>query len=367
MDKNVVKKVIQFGYGANGKRVAKFLDRAPFFELIEIWDNDEYKHGIYHENKYLITSPKYYDGIPIIISVQQSKEIKEELIIKYGFPAEAILNHDYATRYVKDKIMEAYDENDIIEKRKFFDLSKVYKPVPEDSHIVIYTAIFGAYDKLKQPPVQDISCEFICFTDNKRLLKNPGIWRVIYVKSNSMHPRMQAKYFKIMNHMVFPEGNISSQYGYVNANFYDYTIWIDGSISIKSPTFARDICSFLTNNWAIFKHPDRNCIFDEVNASIPLKKYEGQPLVEQASFYRAEGHPAHYGLWSCGVIVRLGHPSRELIRFCEAWWNENIRWSYQDQISFPYLLRKHEMTVNTIQKNMWENEWFDWMEHESCG
>ena len=57
---------------------------------------------------------------------------------------------------------------------------------------VIYTAIFGNYDELKQPAVQDADCDFICFTD-QRLPARVGAWNVVHVKTRAgMHPRMQA-------------------------------------------------------------------------------------------------------------------------------------------------------------------------------
>jgi hypothetical protein len=35
------------------------------------------------------------------------------------------------------------------------------------THAVVYTAIFGGHDTLKEPVPQDESCEFICFTDTR--------------------------------------------------------------------------------------------------------------------------------------------------------------------------------------------------------
>ena len=43
------------------------------------------------------------------------------------------------------------------------------------NNVVIYTAIFGDYDDLKEPPKKLArNCDFICFTNNKKLksLKN---------------------------------------------------------------------------------------------------------------------------------------------------------------------------------------------------
>jgi hypothetical protein len=54
--------------------------------------------------------------------------------------------------------------------------------------------------------------------------------------------------------------------------------------------------------------------------------------------YREEGHPAHDGLWACGVLVwACDGRSRAL---GDAWWAECLRWGYQDQLSFPVVCRR---------------------------
>ena len=46
---------------------------------------------------------------------------------------------------------------------------------------VVYTAIFGGYDALKQPPPQDEPCDFICYTDGE-MASRVGAWRIVHVK-----------------------------------------------------------------------------------------------------------------------------------------------------------------------------------------
>jgi DNA polymerase-1 len=48
--------------------------------------------------------------------------------------------------------------------------------------------------------------------------------------------------------------------------------------------------------------------------------------------------PEGFGLWACGAIVwRNSDKARQ---FGHAWHEENVRWSIQDQVSFPYLVWK---------------------------
>jgi hypothetical protein len=95
-----------------------------------------------------------------------------------------------------------------------------------------------------------------------------------------------------------------------------------------------------------------------------MVKYAGQPIAEQVAHYRAQGHPPHGGLWSCGVIARSTADSR-LFAINEAWWAENCRWSYQDQLALPFVLRRLRLSVDVVPFNLRRNDWFDILPHNS--
>jgi TOD1/MUCI70, glycosyltransferase-like domain len=241
---------------------------------------------------------------------------------------------------------------------------------------VVYTAIFGGYDSLKEQPPQDTPCDFVCFTDDVELGAHSATWRVVRLRPKRFrtptsaldHPRMQAKWFKLMSHRVFPGGRLALRYDFspFARRRYSTIIWIDGSIQIKTEAFVRELSGYLgLSGWALVPHPERDCIYDELVAAAPMAKYTGQPLEEQVAHYRAMGHPPHGGLWACGVIVRKGKSNQRLDTLNEAWWDENRHWSYQDQLSLPYLLRRFGMSVDRIPCNLWRNEWFNWVPHNS--
>ena len=79
----------------------------------------------------------------------------------------------------------------------------------------VYTAIYGKYDNLKPFPQQTIDCDFICFTDGTAK-PMPG-WRLIRsLRRKSDHPRMRAKYWKLLSHRVFPAGRLAPRYNMLN-------------------------------------------------------------------------------------------------------------------------------------------------------
>ena len=195
--------------------------------------------------------------------------------------------------------------------------------------MIIYTAIFGGYDDLKAHPDLD-GVRFVAFTDDANL--EPNGWEIRYVPSNGLHPRDQAKEYKLFPHRFFDD---------------DTTIWIDGSHEIINPDFPYHVmASLVDSDFALYEHPWRDCIYDEADASIVLEKYQGQPIVEQVAHYRAQGHPEHAGLYACGTLARRSTPA--VTELMEAWADEIEDWSYQDQLSLPVVCRRLDFTPATF-------------------
>lgn len=212
------------------------------------------------------------------------------------------------------------------------------------SAAVVYTAIIGGYDTLKpQPTLPGI--EYVCFTDQDLTPVAP--WRIISVDADTMvSPREHAKWFKLHPHVLFPERQ---------------TLWIDGSITIKSEYALGEL---IDPGWGLrlYKHPLRDCIYDELLASLPMGKYDDQPLVRQCATYRAEWHhPDHWGLWACGIIARA--PDQRVRDLFQAWWDEITYWSMQDQLSLPPLLRKHSIRPDEYANGLYDATWIDIAPH----
>ena len=236
--------------------------------------------------------------------------------------------------------------------------------------VAIYTAVFGDYDELKEVPTQDVECDLICFTDRPKARRG-NCWRVMPVaRKRELHPRMQAKYYKIMSQEIFPGGRLAFRYDPASAlRFsrprYDVTIWIDASLLIRSRSFARDISGFIgPSGWAMFSHPRRDCIFDEASVSAGMAKYHAMPIQEQVDYYRKTGVKAKSGLYACGVIARKEPLPESLRRASELWWNENVTWTYQDQLSLPFVLNQVKIGVDQIEGDLWNNKWFDLAAHK---
>lgn len=216
-------------------------------------------------------------------------------------------------------------------------------------NIAVYTTIFGNYDTLKPVPKQNITATFYCITDNPKL-SAPG-WKIILVNypRKDLHPRLRAKYFKMFPYEV-PE-----------LNKKQITIYVDGSIQITSEKFVQYCVQNLASDMVLFKHPNRDCIYEELKASQSLEKYKTEPINEQIEAYK-QLYPRNGGLYACGVLVRKH--TEEVKRVMQSWWLENIKWSYQDQLSFPFVCKQHNFTPGTFEENQYNTGYFKVIWHD---
>jgi len=136
------------------------------------------------------------------------------------------------------------------------------------------------------------------------------------------------------------------------------SVWLDASFQVVSPRFVVDLVSRAEaspDGIVQFKHPWRNCLFDEGAESAPMPKYAGEPIAEQMEKYAADGMPRRFGLWATGIIGRVHGPA------VDAWgetWLEHCRtWSIQDQVSHPYALWRHGLRPAELPGTHLGNPW----------
>jgi hypothetical protein len=184
-------------------------------------------------------------------------------------------------------------------------------------------------------------------TSNVGHYDDNGIRRAMVVnppRRRGEHPRMTAKRVKMLDFPVAPS---------------DYRIWIDANMRVKHPAFPVEVATLCGDApIALWAHPDRDCIYDEAMASLilALEKYDREPIVAQVGHYARNGHPAHAGLYAGGCVVwNLQRPVTRVI--AAAWLAECQRWSYQDQLSLPVVLRRFDVTPVLLPGDLRDNRW----------
>lgn len=189
------------------------------------------------------------------------------------------------------------------------------------SPVAIFTALFGDYDNGLPQVEQDIDVRWLAFTDGPDF---PAPWQTIRVEQEGPCARLAAKRYKCLAPLEEWQ-----------------TIWIDANTEIISPTFTREVLAQLHDGIALFAHPNRDCIYREGVASIRLapEKYAHLPIREQVAEYREGGYPEHGGLFACGTIAR-DHDAPKIAELGRRWLHECVKWTYQDQLSFPVVCRQ---------------------------
>lgn len=216
--------------------------------------------------------------------------------------------------------------------------------------IVVYTAIFNDYDWLKDPVVVPKDVDFVCYTDSDTL--HSKVWKVVRADMNGLSPSLINRRIKLL-------------YPYKELQDYDYSLYVDGSIMIKGDidVFLRKyipLCVTMTN----FRHPYRDCIYDEIDCCIRRGSGDAVKLLEQETFYKSEGVPDHFGLSDNKVILR-NHRSELGRQMMSDWYDQVAGYSGRDQVCLSYVLNKHRQSYVFFEENIEKNPFFENWPHNN--
>lgn len=148
------------------------------------------------------------------------------------------------------------------------------------------------------------------------------------------NPRLSSKMYKALSHFFDSE----------------WSVWVDGDIRV-SPEKEKELIEELKasdKSIGFFKHPWRDCIYEEAAEIVRLKKDDEARVLPQMARYKAEGYPEHNGLVAGGIVVR--HHTEEMKRLNERWFIEICLGSRRDQLSIPYVFRDYHVFDEDIYK-----------------
>jgi hypothetical protein len=134
-------------------------------------------------------------------------------------------------------------------------------------------------------------------------------------------PRRNSRMVKVLSHLFIKE---------------EWSLWVDGSVVVKC---WGDLEAFKQlGDLVIFKHQQRQCIYQEAKAVLKHEKDTPKVVNEQMERYKAEDYPVNNGLIHSSTILR--RHTKEIIEFNNRWWAEICRHSVRDQLSFNYVAWK---------------------------
>jgi hypothetical protein len=148
-------------------------------------------------------------------------------------------------------------------------------------------------------------------------------------------PVMNAKVYKILSHLYFPEEEI--------------TLWLDGNIYPRVPLSEKLAEEWLgSSDMAVFEHNHHWTMYQEVE--VIRKMFKGRPWIYKEAKEQIKNYP-DLPLSMCGMILRRNTPL--VNQFNEAWWAEICARGQRDQLSFPVVLQKFpNLKVNYVKGNI---------------
>jgi hypothetical protein len=217
--------------------------------------------------------------------------------------------------------------------------------------LAVYTALCGPKSRVQKPLWLREGIDYICFTDQPAI-SIPAPWQVRNIQApNTQIPKVQdpnriAKRYKVLPHLFLPE--------------YPASIWVDANFKVTRG-FDELAWELLACPVVLFKHFERDCIYDEANVCKAMGLDDPAVIDAQMARYRLRHFPEHYGLGECGTLLRR-HQTEKCQTLMERWWQEICEGSRRDQLSFMYAAwaigyREQVRILPRTARDGWHHEW----------
>ena len=216
---------------------------------------------------------------------------------------------------------------------------------------VIYTALIGGYDEIKQPLVVDNRFDYILFSNDIKE-DRVGVWQVRPISYHNNDNTRICRYVK-----THPEDLLQD---------YDFSIWMDSNIRVLTP-FVYERCVELYKQGCLIasmNHLERNCIFEEAfYVQEHHLEYESV-ILKWCHQLHTQNYPKDNGLFETNVVYRMHNKMIE--KLDNFWWWCIDTYSRRDQLSFNYALWKMGVSCEYIlstEKNTSNSVEFERVNH----
>ncbi|KNA11941.1 hypothetical protein SOVF_130480 [Spinacia oleracea] len=228
-----------------------------------------------------------------------------------------------------------------------FKISLEDKNYLQTCKVVVSTCAFGGGDDLYQPigmsKASLLKVCYVAFWDDITVATQEGQgqkigdnhcigkWRIVVIKNLPFtDQRLNGKIPKMLGHRLFPNAL--------------YSIWVDSKSQFRRDPFGvLEALLWRSNSvLAISQHGARSSVYDEAKAVVKKNKATPEEVEVQLTQYRHDGLPedktynGRKALAEASIIVREHSPLTNL--FMCIWFNEVVRFTSRDQLSFPYVL-----------------------------
>ena len=199
---------------------------------------------------------------------------------------------------------------------------------------LIYTAVFGGYDRVYPPIQPEPEVDHVIFTDDAAM--HVAGWTTIHVDASRFASPMAANRFhKTLCHRFLPG--------------YDASLYVDGNIRLLGTTRPLfDQMAAAKAAVAAYPHPLRRTVVEEAAAVIAAGKVSHPERVRrEVASYRAAGFPDDLRLTENGVLLK-DHRHPDLDKAMDMWWSLIETHGSRDQLSLPFVIWKSGLPVHVL-------------------
>jgi len=212
--------------------------------------------------------------------------------------------------------------------RRQHGLSEAIRREAEMSSITVLTSITAKKDHLRDDQCTG-GATFIAYVSEDH---RSEVWEQRPAYDRFSSARRNSRVPKILSHQFCDT---------------EYSIWLDGNIALRiDPVRLVEMWLGDDYDFAVFRHPERNCIYEEAINCIGYGADDPEVVHRQVRKYVADGYPKDLGLAEANVIVR--RHSDQVVEFNNTWWAEYCVHCVRDQISFMYAVKKTGLRMNLI-------------------
>lgn len=203
---------------------------------------------------------------------------------------------------------------------------------------VVYTAVLGETDTLRDPSFLAPGVKYSCFTDRPLTTSS---WQRVEIPT-ARDSVTAARHVKIMS--APPEA--------------DFTLWIDSAFRLEvDPVIFAPL--LLRADLLAFRHPWCSTLEDEICEISGRGLVPEAVLKNQLSDYSQAGFPSDTPHSSTGFLVRRNDLRTRT--FNRTWWAELTRHGHpRDQMSFDYAAWRCGMRIHYLEGQYRDNPYATW-------
>ncbi len=210
---------------------------------------------------------------------------------------------------------------------------------------VVYTVLTGDHSQLNNPfPEGCGDYKKICFTDDTCI--NANGWTLVKLEKRYLDPMRESRRPKLLPHLFLPE--------------FEWSLYLDNTVRLSRDPFGiYEKYKYLGSNFFCFYHPNRTCLYEEAEKIIQWGIDDEYIVRKQINYYSGLGYPKKNGLIAGGFLFRR-HNANDVIRHAELWYEQVLRFSWRDQLSFNFVAKMLNFKYSELNGKLIENEYMKW-------